>query len=329
MFFYSLSVVAATLIASLIWIAIGWQNGASFVMMTAVACSFFAATDRPAPFIFSMFIWCAISVVASFVYLFAVLPAISGYEMLVLVFAPPFLLIGTFIPRPQFNMLAMLLTVNTASFVALQNRFGADFTTFANESLAAVTGVGFALTWTLLTRPFGAEIAARRLVSAGWTDLAETAAGRNAGDYEKLSARMLDRLGQLVPRLASLDDRYLSGTDGFAEVRMGLNILTMQREKGQLPRDGQKGVNIVLSGIAALFKDRIHRRAAVIPSPKLLENIDRALVSPAILQVEGGRKVVDALVGLRRALFPEASGPAMPLGSLADSSVSTLAVAAE
>ncbi|MGH6861820.1 MAG: FUSC family protein, partial [Phyllobacterium sp.] len=236
LFFSSASVVAATLVASLIWIQSGWENGAGFVMMTAVACSFFAALDRPAPFIFKMFVWCAVSLIVAFVYLFAILPAISGFEMLVLAFAPPFLLIGTLIPRAQFNMIAMLLTVNTASFVAMQNRFSADFSVFANEAIAALAGIGLAFVWTQLARPFGAEISAMRLVRAGWSDLAETAAGRKRADYETLSGRMLDRMGQLIPRLASLDDRHISNVDGFAEVRIGFNILAIQRERRNLHR---------------------------------------------------------------------------------------------
>lgn len=309
MVFASGSVVIASLVASFIWIATGWQNGAGFVMMTAVACSFFAAMDRPAPMILKMFLWCGVSLIASFIYLFAILPAISGFEMLVLVFAPPFLLIGTLIPRPQFNMLAMLLTVNTASFVAMQNRFSADFTTFANEAIAAMAGIGFALVWTQIARPFGAEIAARRLVRAGWSDLAETAAGLKRSDHERLAGRMLDRMGQLVPRLASLDDRYLSQIDGFAEVRLGFNIVAIQRARRHLDGDGQARLNAVLAGIAALFRRRLALREAVEPDTELRERIDRALGSPGVHASTHARSILDALVGLRRVLFPFASPP--------------------
>ncbi|MFC7399553.1 FUSC family protein [Chelatococcus sp. GCM10030263] len=308
MLFSAGSVVVSTFVACAIWILIGWQNGASFVMLAAVASSFFAAQDRPAPFIFSMCIWCAVSLLASFVYLFGILPAIHGYEMLVVVFAVPFLILGTLIPRPQFNLLAMLMTVNTASFIALQNRYGADFTTFANEAIAALGGVGFALVWTLIARPFGAELAARRLVRAGWADLAETAAGTRLSDHEKLAGRMLDRLAQLVPRLAAIEDRDLGQVDGYAEVRMGFNILVLQREGSHLARSDAAAVGAVLTGIAHLFQERLATGRAVAPSPDLLADIDQALWR---LSGDGvrGREAVDALVGLRRALFPHAPAP--------------------
>lgn len=303
------AVVAATFAACLMWIETGWANGASFVMMTAVACSFFAALDRPAPLIRSMFIWCTVSLVVSGVYLFGILPLVHDYEMLVLVFAPPFLLLGLMIPKPQFNMLAMLLAVNTASFVALQNRYGADFVTFVNEGIAASAGVGFALVWTLVTRPFGAEIAAHRLAVAGWHDLAETAAGTRRDDQDKLAGRMLDRLGQLVPRLATLADRELAKIDGFAEVRIGFNIIELQKERHLLGREAASAIEAVLSGVSELYRARVNDGALVPPPAELCERIDGALAAAWDEDGALARRVSDALVGLRRVFFPEVPGP--------------------
>nr|WP_210278135.1 FUSC family protein [Phyllobacterium myrsinacearum] len=328
LFFSSASVVGVTFLACFIWIQTGWQSGAGFVMMTAVASSFFAAMDRPAPFIFKMLVWSAISLAIAFLYLFAILPALSGYEMLVLAFAPPFLFIGILIPRAQFNMIGMLLAVNTASFVAMQNRFSADFTSFTNEGIAALAGIGLAFVWTNLVRPFGAEIAAQRLVRAGWADLAETAAGLRQGDYEKLSGRMLDRMGQLIPRLASLEDRYISEVDGFVEVRIGLNILVLQSERKRLLDDSY--VDAVLVGIADLFQHRLIRNQAVKPKSDLLDRLDKALIFGDAEPGAASRSVLDALVGLRRALFPYAPAPRTPLaGYVARSPQSELQTAAE
>jgi uncharacterized membrane protein YccC len=303
------SVVVGISAACFVWIATGWQNGAGFVTMAAVACSFFAALDRPAPFITAMFKWCALSLAVSFVYIFAILPAVNSYELLVVAFAPPFLLLGLIIPKPQFNMLAMLLTVNTASFIALQDRYTADFATFANEAVAALSGIGFALVWTLLTRPFGAEIAARRLVRAGWADLAETAAGEHGEDHQRLSGRILDRLGQLVPRLAAVEDRELKKVDGFAEVRLGFNVLMLQQERSHLRGSSASCVGAVLSGIAEFYRARIKAGAAIDPPDALRQSIDDGLRTIAIEGVRNGRQSIDALVGLRRTLFSDAPPP--------------------
>lgn len=319
------SVVAGTAVACLFWIYSGWQNGAGFVTMAAVACSFFAALDRPAPFITSMFIWCAVSLAISFVYIFGILPAVNSYEMLVLVFAPPFLLLGLLIPRPQFNMLAMLLTVNSASFIALQDRYASDFTTFTNEAIAALAGIGFALVWTLVARPFGAEIAALRLVRSGWADLAETAAGERRSDHERLSGRILDRLGQLVPRLAAIEDRELKKVDGFAEVRLGFNVVMLQNERKLLRGASAASVGAVLAGIADFYRARAGAGRALEAPDDLRRTIDESLRTIALEDKGRGRKSVDALVGLRRALFPDAAPPEIRQAAEADPSLLPLA----
>lgn len=309
LFFYAGSVVLAVLVASALWIYSGWAEGSGFVLMVAVACSFFAATDRPAPLLMSMFVWCSVSLVVTAAYQFAILPSIQSFPLLVLVLAPPFLLLGTLIPRPQLNMLAMLLTVNTASFIALSDRFSADFASFAGGGLAALAGVGFALVWTLVVRPFGGDIAARRLVHAGWFDLAQLAAGERAEDQRRLAGRMLDRLGQLVPRLAGMESKELSAIDGYAEIRLGLNIVELQRMRGRLtPQEGNE-IGGVLSAISELFKERVRHGAAIAAPPRLLARIDRALATVAGRQAPPARRTVDALVGLRRALYRNAAPP--------------------
>lgn len=322
------SVVVGIAVACFFWIVSGWEDGAGFVTMAAVACSFFAALDRPVPFITSMFVWCAVSLVIAFVYIFAILPGINSYELLVLAFAPPFLALGLLIPRPQSNMLAMLLTVNGATFIALQDRYSADFTTFINGAVASLVGVGFALVWTQLTRPFGAELAASRLVRAGWSDLAETAAGMRRRDHARLSGRILDRLGQLVPRLAAVEDRELKKVDGYADVRLGFNVLMLQKERARLTTSGASSVGGVLSGVADFYRSRLKARRAIDPSDDLRRSIDNSLETIALKDGAAGRASLDALVGLRRALFPHAEPPESRRPPVPDT-VSPLPIAAE
>lgn len=305
-------VVLATFISTQIWIFTGWDSGAGFVTMVAVACSFFAAMDRPAPMMRVMLIFTGVSLVGAGIYLFAILPMVHDYWMLVAVFALPFLLVGAVIPQPQFYIATLLTLVNMASYVALQDRFSADFATFVNGGLAAVLGVGFALVWTLLTRPFGEELAAKRLVRQGWRDLALTAAGVRSYDQTVLSARLLDRLSQLTPRVAKIDQDDLRQIDGLAEVRVGFNILELQRERRAL---GDKSPLIppVLSGIAAFYGDRVRTRTAVPPPKLLLDHIDAAIGGLATERnSDSADAALNSLIGLRRVLFVDAPPPFLP-----------------
>jgi uncharacterized membrane protein YccC len=219
----------------------------------------------------------------------------------------PFLLIGAVIPRPQYNIAAMLMTVNMASYVALQDRFTTDFASFANGGVAAFLGIAFALGWTLVTRPFGEELAAGRLLRQGWADLAQAASRTRSSDWTVLSGRLLDRLAQLAPRLSKVEGDELKAVDGLAEVRIGFNLLELQRERriGSMARL----VDPVLAEIAAFFQARIRKGMSVMPSEALLQKIDVAIEGLSAGDFERMETPLNALVGLRRALFADAPPP--------------------
>jgi hypothetical protein len=81
-----------------------------------------------------------VSIVLTTVLLFMVIPAAYTFEMLVAMLAVPFLLVGTLFTRPQFTMIAMMLTVNTATFLSLQGAYDTDFNAFFNGNVATVVG---------------------------------------------------------------------------------------------------------------------------------------------------------------------------------------------
>src|ERR1700722_7839213 len=195
------SAVLAIFLLSSLWIASGWNDGAGAVSLAAVACCFFAALDDPAPQVFKFFTATSASVALAGLYLFVVLPNVHDFPMLVILFAGPFILVGTLIPRPQFNLATMLVAVNTATFISIQDAYDADFFIFLNSNLAGLAGLLYAYLWTRVTRPFGAELAAARLMRSSWADVVLSASKAPIEDQRNLAARMLDRLMQLIPRL--------------------------------------------------------------------------------------------------------------------------------
>ncbi|MCM2290949.1 FUSC family protein [Allorhizobium sp. BGMRC 0089] len=329
-------VVGGTFASFMVWLALGFAQGSSFVAMAAVAGSFFAAQDRPAPMIRAMTLWTALSVAVAFVYVYGVFPMVTSFPIMVMVLAPFFLYLGTAITNPQTGMMGLLLAVNVATLIGFQDRYSANMVNFANGGLATVLGLGFALAWNRLTHPFGAELAARRLLRSGWQDLADMASGAAVGGTYRLATRNLDRLGQLVPRLAAMNARELADVDGFADLRLGLNVAILQDMRPHLPATIKDNVVAVLHGIAEHYK-RQARSAKTLSAPEdLRQSIDAALhtsrtgqiPSPLLqstdphlpasnpagsvtVQDENAdrRAVIDALVGIRRVLFPTATPP--------------------
>ncbi len=134
-------VIIAILVCCAFWIGTGWVDGASAPMMAAVACSFFASQDDPAPSIRSFALWSLVAIVIVAIYLFAILPAISTIEMLIAALAPTFILFGVLIARPSTAPIGMALGANGATLLALQSTYNADFESYANSSAAFMFGM--------------------------------------------------------------------------------------------------------------------------------------------------------------------------------------------
>lgn len=318
MLFSTTSAAAAVILASSLWISSGWADGAGAVTLAAVACCFFAALDEPAPMVFKFFVATAISVVAAGVYLFAVLPHVHDFPMLVIMFAAPFIFVGTLIPRPQFNLATVLVAVNTATFISIQDAYDANFLVFLNSNLAGLAGLLYAYLWTRVTRPFGAELAASRLLRSSWADVALTASTRTIEDPRNLAARMLDRLMQLIPRLAATDDHRHPSIESFRDLRVALNALDLRRLTRRLGGEAPAAIDHVLDDVRQYFETCVERRARQPVPESLMGSIDAAVahVTAQGVAVAGTssvasqtsarrlREALHALVGLRLSLFP-------------------------
>ncbi len=298
------------------WIGSGWADGAVAAEMAAVACCFFAALDDPVPAILSFLFYSLVAIAIVAVYLFAVLPMVHDFVILALVLAPAFLFFGLLSANPATYAAGMALAANGATLMSLQDTYNADFAVFANNAIALVIGVASAAAVTRLIRSVGAEWSARRLMRAGWADLAEVAsrpAGSRQGARERaaLAGLMLDRLIIAVPRLALSD----AGADAaaramLADVRIGLNILDLQRHRRTLPGQAQGSIEALLLALARYFHGRARRGGMVSSHPApLLDRIDAALASVAASPPASRRRLSGlllALVGIRRGLFPGA-----------------------
>ncbi|VVE28947.1 inner membrane efflux transporter [Pandoraea communis] len=299
--FSTVSAALCTFLMGMAWIYTGWNDGAAGVSLCAVACCFFAATDEPAPFIRSFFWATAVCVVLAAIYVFFILTNAHDFGLLVAMFAVPYLLVGTFIPQPRFAMVAMPVAVNTASFVGIQGGYSADFQAFFNNNIAGLAGVLFALIWTLQTRPFGTRVAMRRLIHASWRDIAKNAIGRSVAEHDRLRARLLDRLGQLVPRLAASESE--TSSDGFTEVRVELSALALQRELPHLNPSQREAVEAVLTDVARFYRARLDEQVSE-PGTPLHDKLLGALRSLVAHSDQASRSARASLMDIHVALFP-------------------------
>ena len=295
--------VVAVLICCAFWILTGWPAGATAPMMCAVLCCFFSTQDDPVPFIKSFLAWTVYSIPASAVYLLVLLPAVHSFEMLVLVCAPMFILLGVLLARPSTFGRAMPFLFGICGTLAMVDTHNADMVTFVNSMLSQVLGLTVAAVTTRVVRSVGAGWTARRLLKAGWKEMARMSGGEKT-TLSAFSARMVDRIGLLTPRLAHAG-QDLQARDALRDLRIGLNMTLLQQVRPQLGR-GEAALTPVMA--------QLSRHFARLPAldkdgeSHLLDALDNALRAIC----EGTRdasqtEALAALTGMRRDLFPWAA----------------------
>jgi uncharacterized membrane protein YccC len=311
-----LSGVAAFLsvvLASAIWIATAWPDGMSAPMLAAVGASFFAAQDDPAPQIVDLANASIIGAIGAGVYLFAILPMATSFEMLALALAPGVLLCALAMTQPRTALIGLGTGVVGFTLLAIQNQYTGDFAPFVNSAIAAIAGVWIAAIVTRLVRSVGGAWSARHLWRTNRRSLAAAAAGHGAQDGLELAALMLDRVGLIAPRLAALppDDAEWTA-ELLTEVRIGIDLVQLRRVRRRLSGEAAGDIDRLLAAVGHHFRgDAAHAPAA------LLAPIDTCLDAVAAIEQEPERRL--ALLGLtdlRRGLFPnalpyQANGPAL------------------
>ena len=293
----------AILLCCAFWIGTGWPDGASAPMMAAVACSFFAAQDEPARFIRSFGLWSMVAIVVVAVYLFALVPAISHLEVLIVALAPTFLIYGFLISRPATAGTGMALAANTATLLALQSTYSADFAAYANSAVAFFVGVVVAELVTRIARGVGAEWIANRLVLSGWKTIAVAAERRGKRDRAEFAGLMLHRLGLLVQRIAFLSESDRRDADSLVQLRIGINIIDLRRARYGLAAATIAVIDDMLDQLAMACRGYAGGGMPI----ELLTSVDRALGRAVKDPNDSAREdALIGLVGIRRGLFPDA-----------------------
>lgn len=234
--------------------------------------------------------------------------------MLVIFFAFVFVPLGLLMPHPKWSLISTLVALTTATFLGIDSAYDANFLTFVNANLAGLAGVIFASVLTGVLRPFGSEAAADRLARSSWRDVVLSVSALPLDQQRDLSARMLDRLVQLIPRHASSEHDRHPATQSLRDMRIALNSLDLCRLSGKFAREVATALGHVLEGIKSHYEQRLAFGEPQNAPFRLEADID-AVMRRIMAEFALGSDVPDskrrkealhALVGLRLSLFPEA-----------------------
>ncbi|MDX3806700.1 FUSC family protein [Bosea thiooxidans] len=304
----AMAAVLAILITCAFWISTGWSNGGGAVQMVSILCCVLATLDDARPALRKVLQLVLMAIGAAFVYQFAILPALDGFFPLVAALGLFLVPVGILLATPARWLIGFQLSVNLIYMLTLHDRASSDFAAFANASLATLFGIFIAMMTLGTVRAVGAETSASRLLRAGWEAVIDAATGSRRVDPDAILQPMLDRLGLLVPRLAALPaGSVLMGSDILRDLRVGLDVLKIQRNKAGLSALERSAVDDLLTRLAEHYRAR-QRRTPTAMEP-LLASLDAALRSVLLATGAAPRRVRDAVVGLRGALSPESEPP--------------------
>lgn len=299
----ALAAVLAILLCCAFWIGSGWPSGAAAPMMAGVFCCFFATQDDPVPAIKMFIKWTLLSMPVGALYILCVLPAVHSFEMLALAIAPFFLLAGAYMARADTVGQALAFIIGVAGTMSLQDTGTLDIPVFLNGMLAQMVGYIAAGVITALVRTVSGDWMARRMLRMARREIAQLAQAATAPPLPRLAARMVDRIGLLLPRLTMGGDRT-DALEALRDLRAGLHIAQLRAMQRELEQGGV-ALRPLLAKLAGHFGARSTSIGA--PSVDLLAQLDATLRAVCASANAHTRPLAAAaLASMRRDLFPAA-----------------------
>lgn len=309
-----LAVGLTILLCCAFWIATGWSAGSGAAQMAAIFFCLFAFMDNPVPVMRRFALYTFIAILAVGLFQFALLPLADSFVELVLLMAPFLLVCGALMATPKHGAFGFLMCVNLPLVTLLDARLHLDVASYVNANTASMAGILAATTIAASLTAVGAERSIARLLRANSRDLARIAEGRAGRDPAALVRRLVDRFGLLVQRLVAASTGEARARPApeqvLVDLRVGLNMADLQRLRPQLPVDGRAAIEALLPQLARHFHARDRGNGGGDVS-HLAARIDAAIARLA----EGRdappatRTALNALVGLRRGLLPDAPEP--------------------
>jgi uncharacterized membrane protein YccC len=309
-----LVVALVMLVICTFWIASGWPDGSQAALLAAIACCFTAGQDDPVPSLKGLLIAVLLASVFAAIGQFAVLPDATNFEMLTLAMAGFFIPAGLLAVVPATQKLGAL-PIFTATLLALQGSYSADFAAWGNGTAAVLLGVFIALAVSAIAVPAGALFTLRRRLRAGWADLAAAARSSSSAERLRLAELFLDRMGLIAPLLAvSPRDEQAVSVAAMRDLRVGINLVDLRALWTQMPPLLRHSVDAVLHRTERHYTACATLGRAIPPPDRLLAAIDRALDDTLETDSQVARGAMRALVGMRRTLFAAAPAydPAVP-----------------
>lgn len=289
-------------------IAVGWEGAPFTITVAAMCCSLFAVADDPTPHVRAFLTGAILILPVTLFYQFAVLPAIDGFVMLAVVLFPVVGMLGLLSTYPRIMVSALSAIVAFSAMLALGSTYVSDLPGVLNNYFAFVLGPVFALIGLGAARVVSTQHSIRRILHAGWRELATLTYVRSVPSANLWAGRMLDRVGLLLPRLSTIqtgDEPELR--EVLRGLRLGSCIVELRRLHDHVSAGAGRNIDTVLAELTAYFNALSAGQTATIPAG-IVDHLDAAI--SGILQLPNAidrHTGISAVIRLRLALSPHAA----------------------
>ncbi|SPL70961.1 FUSC family protein [Acinetobacter stercoris] len=264
----------SVMLTSLLWIVCGWDNASSSMpMMAAIACSLFATFDSALPPLKLFMQSTVIAVAIVIFYSVMVLPGINSYEMLILVIAPVFIILGLFMTVPSKAFMSMVLAINLASLLGLKNEYHSDFLFTLNGGLASILGISIAIFMMYALRSKNPQWVASQIERYALKDIIATVQRQFSSkkywqERENFINRMLDKVYHLLPRVKDPAKKNLyEDTHILHDIRLGINLLDLKQfAQSEIDLQLKKSVEFLIQDIIHYLEAKLYDDNVLPPS---------------------------------------------------------------
>lgn len=302
----SASAVFSIMLASLFWVASGWNAGFCAPMMTSIFYLSFIRNDNSVAALKKVLLFTIYSLLPAGFYLLIVMYSTHSFETLMLLLAPCVIIGGIFMARPATGFGTTIFMMGIWSTTTMYDLDMANATSFMNgQVFAQCIGITMALVSAMIFRSFDAEWTTKRLLNSVSEEIVLLARATKTPPVIQTSVRMIDRLTVIAPRLSGLGSNKENVIGSlFGQMRIGVNLVYLMHMRSRLARNGID-IAPLLQALSDWFGKRPHEPAQ---QEAMLEQIDDMLQSvcnmPSRIRQNAA---IAALTGIRRDLFPDAS----------------------
>jgi uncharacterized membrane protein YccC len=215
---------------------------------------------------------------------------------------PAFLLFGWMAARPATARVGSMLAIYLSVQLALNDTYSADFSSYANSSVALMLGVALTGVICGIVRLLGAGWIASRLLRSDWRTLAAVAEGKSNQDRLALANLMQHRLALLAARVAVVPAEARRDAANLRQLRTALNVLHVRQTSRSLSQHARAAIDAFLAHLASICGPLT---ADSLPDD-LVRELDNTIAFT--LQETSGEdrdRVLMGLGGIRAGLFPQ------------------------